>query len=192
VSVKDNVHNKAGQSVPTDQRDYQFTVAPMRLRFSNPAVEDAGDGSFLLGANDPVDFFWTAAVAVKSVSADGKTITSTVDPAQVQIFSADNKNVGPDNPDGDADTAVCDTGGTAVDPTTIRPLVRGATAATTALVLRLDVMGGAAPLTTRWKPNTTYRIQFGPNAKVTPVQGGPDGTFPADFKLCFHTSAPPA
>ncbi len=40
-----------------------------------------------------------------------------------------------------------------------------------------------------WKPNTTYRIEFGPNAKITPKQGGAAGTFPAGYKLCFHTTA---
>jgi hypothetical protein len=185
VSVKDNVHNKSGQSVPTGQRDFNFKLAPMALRFSSPAPEDSTDGSLLLDPNTPVDFFFTAALKV----AAGVT---TLDPTQVKIFSGPNLNVGASNLDGDADPAVCNGGGAAVDPTTIRALARGTAATTTALVLRLDVEGGAAPLDTRWAPNTTYSITFTPNAKVTPAQGGPDGTFPADYKLCFHTSAPPA
>jgi hypothetical protein len=48
-----------------------------------------------------------------------------------------------------------------------------------------DGMGVDVP----WKANTTYRIEFGPNAKITPKQGGADGTFPAGYKLCFHTTA---
>ena len=184
VSVKDNVHNKAGQSVPTDQRDYQFKLAPMELRFTDPDASSLADGSFLMDSNQPLDFFWTAAIKPAAVGS----VTGT--PSQVQISSGDNLNVSASNPDGDANPAVCDgSAGTPVDPTTIRSAPRGTSATTTALVLRLDVMGGATPLATRWKPNTTYSITFTPDAKVTPTQGGADGTFPSDLKLCFHTSA---
>lgn len=170
VSIKDIVHNKAGESVPTDQRDYTFKLAPMRLRFSNPDPADATDGSILQDVDTPVDFFWTAAIG------------TVVDVADVQIFA------GPNLADGNADPAVCNGGGTAVDPATFNPRVRGTTATTTALIMRLDL--GNDPNLTSWAPDTTYRVQFGANAKVAPKQGGPDGTFPADYKLCFHTPAP--
>lgn len=187
VSIKDNVHNKSGQSVPMEQRDYKFNVAPMRLRFSSPAPEDSTDGSLLLDPNTPVDFFFTAALKVTSGA-------NALDPAQVTIFSGPNLNVSTDKPDGDVDPAVCNGGGAAVDPATFKAVPRGTTATTTALVLRLSIPTVVDPTTdppktANWAPKTTYRIEFTPDAKVTPNQGGPDGGFPADYKLCFHTPA---
>ena len=147
-----------------------------------------------------MDFFWTAAIKGTPMGTDdNRIVVSTLDTRQVKIISGDNL------PGGEANSAVCDGTGTAVDPLAIRALVRGdvtdpdpvaaeATATTTALVLRLDVpfvvdASQTPPKTTHWKPNTTYSITFTPDAKVTPSQGGPDGTFPSDLKLCFHTSA---
>src|SRR5262249_8229131 len=62
----------------------------------------------------------------------------------------------------------------------------GATATTTALMM--DLLVGSHP-DHAWKPATGYRIQFASTARVLPSQGGPAGTFPGGYKLCFKTSA---
>jgi hypothetical protein len=189
VSIKDNVHNKAGQSVPTTQRDYQFKLAPMELRFTNPAAADLADGSFVMDRTQSLEFFWTAAltkgVNVTTPTPDGDvTITlTTLDPAKVQIFSGLNK------PDGSADPSVCNgSAGAAVLPVMIRTFLRGSNATTSALVMELDAGGPSAAPDTVWEANQTYRITFAPDAGVTPSQGGAAGTFPSD-PICFHTSA---
>lgn len=194
LSIKDNVHNKAGQSVPTEQRDYQFKLAPMKFRVSDPTPEKASDDMFVQDADTPVDFFWTAAIQGTPMgTGDNAIVVSTLDTNQVTIISGANI-AGKANPD------VCNGTGAAVPSAQIRALVRGdiadadpddapVIATTTALVLRIDVGGGTPAPATRWAPDTTYSITFTPDAKVTPSQGGADGTFPSDFKLCFHTSA---
>lgn len=190
VSVKDKVHNKRGEQVPSDQRgDYTFKLAGMVLRFTSLGGQqvdngesDIADGSLALDPAAPVDFFWTAAI---------KTVIS---PTDILITAGDNLNVSATNPDGDPNPAVCNgTGAPLADPLQIHPTVRGTGATTTALVMRLDLKGGPAPEATAWKPNTTYLVKFGPNAKVVPTQGiaagAPSGAPPASFALCFHTTA---
>src|SRR4029079_15919164 len=96
------------------------------------------------------------------------------------------------------DPAVCGgTGGTLVASTEIVAAVAGSGAETTSLVMDLSLQT-AAPLA--WKPGTTYLVEFAPTAKMTPKQGGTDGTFtlpppagsmsatPVPYKLCFHTT----
>jgi hypothetical protein len=179
VSVKDMVHNKKGESVPSDQRvPRSFKIAPMELRFSDPDPSDDDPGKIALDPDSPVAFFWTAA------------FTTMPDPAEITIFSAPNLNVSAANADGDPDTTVCGTGGTQVATADISTAVRGATPVptTTALIMDLSVTDPDH----KWAPTTTYRIEFGANAKITPKQGGPDGTFPTGYSLCFHTTAPAA
>jgi hypothetical protein len=176
IGIKDIVHNKSGESVPADQRSYTFKIAPMVLRFSNPDPTDGDNGDIELTPDSPVQFYWTAAF----------TGTPIVDPAEIRIFEGPNLNAG-----ADPDPAVCNGGGTAVDSMDIVTSARGTGAATTALVMNLILANPdpdplAPPV---WKPTTTYRVEFGPNAKVTPQQGGAAGTFPAGYKLCFHTTA---
>jgi hypothetical protein len=171
VGLKDMVHNKAGESVPSDQRTYQFKIAPMELRFSSPDPSDDDPGVIEQDPTAAVKFFWTAAVKAVPVVSD------------INIFEAPNLNGG-----ADPDLSVCGTGGTAVATTDIVVGQDGAVAATTALILDLSVKDPADPKHT-WKEKTTYRVDIGSNAKVTPNQGGADGTFPADFSLCFHTTA---
>ena len=188
VSIKDTVHNKAGQAV-ADEKQFNFKLAGMVQRFvsaggqqiENDAPE-ATDGSVAMDPDAPLEFFWTAA------------IRTTIAPADIVITAAPNLNVSATNPDGDVNAAVCaGTAGTPVDPLVVHPTVRGATATTTALVMRLDLEGGPAPAATRWEPTTTYLVKFGPNAKVVPTQGiaagAPSGAPPAGFALCFHTTA---
>jgi hypothetical protein len=172
VGVKDMVHNKAGDQVASDQRSkkFEFKIAPMDLRFSDPDPEDGKDGAIEVSPKSPVRFFWTAALQATPTVTD------------IQIFEGPNLNAG-----ADPDPAVCGTGGTQVLATDILATRNGAGAATTSLIMNLAVKDPASA-THLWKENTTYRVQFGPNAKVTPNQGGADGTFPTGYKLCFHTT----
>jgi hypothetical protein len=163
IALGDNVKNKRGQLVAVP-KSFTFKIAPMRLRFSLPDPTDEGamDGTLEQPADLPVLFYFTAAIGA---------VTAT----DVQIFA------GPNLAGGAPNTAVCNGGGTAV-VAAVTP--DGTTAATTALIL--DV--GTAP-DSIWELDTTYRLQFGPTASVPVKQGGAAGTFPAGFKLCFHTPA---
>jgi len=168
VAVKDMVHNKAGESVPTEQRSYPFTIAPMALRFSNPDPSDGDPGTIEVDPSSPVEFFWTAAFTTPIAAAD------------ITISSAPNlANGDPAN--------ICDAGGTAVAPADIVTAQRGTGVFTTQLVMQLKLTS-AAPKA--WAPTTTYRVEFTPNFKITPKQGGAAGTFPTGYSLCFHTTAP--
>lgn len=196
VSVKDNVHNKAGQQV-TSKRDFQFKLAPMALLSSDPDPADSENGDLLVDLDATVDLSFTAAPKLSTVikTADGKkaiTLT-TLDPNLVKISSGPNLNITPSNPDGDADPGVCNGGGTPIaDPTTIRTFVSGENPSATsegALIMHLGIAGGATPITTSWAPNTTYLVTFDATAAVEAAQGGPPGAL-ADYKLCFHTPAP--
>ena len=195
VSIKDLVHNKAGESVPTDQRDYTFKLAPMHLRFSVPDPGDGMPGTMLQDPTVPVDFFFNAALKVGgTLGTGGDTLNlTTLDPATVNIISGPNLNVSPDNPDGDPNPAVCGGTGTAVPAANIRSYLAGTGATTSSLVMELDVGGPTATPDTVWDPNTTYLITFAATAAVAPNQGGTPGALPgaADFSLCFHTAAPP-
>lgn len=184
IDIKDMVHNKRGESVPNDQRSYTFKIGPMNLRFSvigqvkvdGPAA--AADGTIELDPHVPVKFFWTAAF-------------NTPDPAQIQIFEG--PNLSGTTGDGDPDPAVCGTGGTMVPMAdTIQVANDPAVGATKALVMDVKLNTHPTdPMVDKrvWKPTTTYRIEFGPNAKLTPKQGGAVGMIPAGYKLCFHTTA---
>lgn len=184
IGIKDIVNNKNGESVPSDQRSYTFKIAPMKLRFSNPDPSDGDNGDIELTPDSPVQFYWTAAF----------TGTPIVDPAEIRIFEGPNLGAG-----ADPDPAVCSGGGTAVlstaITTSIAPPRRGASAATIAattdLIMDLALQPNLPAPDDKlvWKPTTTYRIEFGPNARVTPKQGGAAGTFPDGYKLCFHTTA---
>jgi hypothetical protein len=185
VSVKDVVHNKHGEPVPSDQRDgFAFKLAGMTLRFTSVGGTEvdlgdpAGtDGSVELDPTLPVDFYWTAAISTPL----------SLTPADIKISS------GPNLANGDGDPAVCaPNGGTPLaNPLVIHPFIRGTTATTTALIVRLDLKGVDTAAT--WDPDTTYRVTFGPNAKVTPKQGiapnAPTGAPPSDFAICFHTTS---
>jgi hypothetical protein len=174
VGIKDVVHNKDGESVPSDQRAFPFKIAPMKLRFSDPDPSDDDPGKIEVDPDSPVGFFWTAAFTTMPAAAD------------IKIFSAPNLNVSATNANGDPDTSVCGTGGTAVLAADIVTAPRGATAATTALVMDLSINDPDHA----WVPTTTYRVEFAATAKITPKQGGADGTFPTGYSLCFHTTAP--
>lgn len=162
ISIKDIVRNKSGESVPMDQRSFAFKIAPMELRFSNPDPADGAPGAIELDPASPVEFYWTAA------------FTTMPDPTEIHIFEG-------------ADATVCGTGGTPIDPADIETSAAGTGAATTALIMNLGLKSQGPDFA--WKANTTYRVEFGANAKITPTQGGADGIFPAGYKLCFHTTA---
>jgi hypothetical protein len=169
VGIKDIVHNKQGASVPADQRSFTFKIAPMRLRFSVPDPSDDDPGKITVNPETPVRFYWTAA------------FTTLPDPAEIEIFE------GPNTGEGLADPTVCDAGGTPIAASEIATSAGGTTPEATALVMNLGLRSPGAMLA--WQPNTTYRVEFGPDAKVTPKQGGVEGTFPAGYRLCFHTTA---
>jgi hypothetical protein len=168
VGIKDIVHNKKGESVPADQRSFTFNIAPMKLRFSVPDPSVDAPSTIALDPQSPVKFYWTAA------------FTTMPDPAEIKIFE------GPNTAEDMADTTVCDAGGTPIAATDIATSASGTTPDTTALIMNLNLKSPGPMLA--WKPNTTYRIEFGANAKITPKQGGAEGTFPAGYRLCFHTT----
>jgi hypothetical protein len=200
VSLRDIIHNKAGQSVPTDQRDYKFVLAPMSFRFSDPEPDDKNDGSIVVSPTTPVNLFWTAELkagaTITTVTGSGsKSITlSDLDPTKISLRSAPNMGITSTNPDGDPDPSVCQGGGTAVDPGQIRAYLLGPNATTAALVLSIDAGGNAVTPTAQmdqlWQPTTTYLLTFSDGAAVTPKQGGDPGALPgaSDFSLCFHTT----
>lgn len=199
VSLKDNIHNKAGQSVPTDQRSYTFKLAPMSFRFSDPAPDDKNDGAPGVDPKTPIELFWTAALktgtpitTTDTKGVDHTIVLSDLDTTKVILMSA------PNQLDGKPTSGVCDgTVGTQVVSAKIRAYVRGPTdmdkSPETALVLRLDAGGAPAGPTAQmdqlWEANTTYRLTFVDGAMVTPKQGGDPGALPSDFSLCFHTTA---
>ena len=195
VSIKDTVHNKAGESVPADQRDYNFKLMPMALRFSVPDPGDGMPGSMLQDPTVPVDFFFNAALKVGgTLGTGGDTLNlTTLDPATVTIKSGPNLNVTANNPDGDPDPAVCGGTGATEPAANIRSYLAGTGATTSSLVMELDVGGPTATPDTVWAPNTTYLVTFAAGASVTPNQGGTPAALPgaADYSLCFHTAAPP-
>ena len=173
VGVKDMVHNKDGDQVAADQRSlkFKFKIAPMELRFSDPDPADSEKpGDLEVNPKSPVRFFWTAALQATPTVTD------------INIFEGPNLNGG-----ADPDPAVCGAGGTPVLATDILATRNNSGATTTSLIMNLAVKDPASA-THLWKEQTTYRVEFGPNAKVTPNQGGADGTFPAGYTLCFHTT----
>jgi len=172
IGIKDMVHNKNGQQVPTDQRSFPFKIAPMTLRFSNPDPSDDDPGKIELDPDSPVAFFWTAAFTTMPLATE------------IHIFE------GPNSAKDTGDPTVCGSGGTAVASAEIATAPRGAGAATSALVMNLSLNLPVPDDVHAWKPQTTYRVQFGANAKITPKQGGADGTFPTTYNLCFHTTDP--
>lgn len=187
VAVKDNVHNKGGQSVPPEQRSYTFKLAPMSFRFSSPAPDDKNDGTLAVDPRTPIELFFTA--ELKVAGALGSLSQSDLDTSKVSLISA------PNMADGSPDPAVCQGTGAAVPPAQIRAYLRGTNATTTALVLRLDAGGiidPTKPDQTKqlWQANTTYRLTFLDGATVSPKQGGDPGALPGagDFSLCFHTT----
>lgn len=190
ISLKDNIHNKQGQSVPTDQRNYTFKLAPMSFRFSDPAPDDKNDGSLELTPTTPIELFWTAELKAGATITTGKDMItlSDLDTTKVTLISGPNQGSGPD-------PSVCMGTGTAVPPAQIRAYLRGPNAVTEALVLRVDAGGDLAGPTAQmdqlWEPNTTYLLTFAAGAAVTPKQGGDPGALPgpSDFSLCFHTTA---
>lgn len=200
VSILDKVQNKAHQPV-ADDRTFTFQIAPMALRpFTDPDASDphAADGSITLGPTDSVQLFWPAELkagaTITTPNPDPKQDDDVITLSDLDITKV-NLTSGANLPSGDADPAVCDgTGGTPVDPLTIRAYLRGSGADTTALVLKIDAGGPTAQQTQVWAPNTTYLLTFSDNATVTPKQGGGPGMLPLakDFKLCFHTTAAPA
>jgi hypothetical protein len=167
VGVKDMVHNKRGQSVAGD-RTFKFKIAPMRLRFSQPAQVDGKPGSVTLDPSTPLQYFWTAAIGAM--------------PAGTEITISS----GPNAADGSADPAVCSgASGAPVDAADIG-VTHGDGEASTALIMSLILSPGGVD---GWAPGTTYRVRFAPTAKVTAAQGGAPGTLPANYDLCFHTTA---
>lgn len=199
VSIKDSVHNKAGQSV-ANQRDFTFQLAPMSFRFSDPAPGDTM-GSVVVDPKTAIQLFWTA-----ELKASGATIPNPDDPqhpfsvsdldtTKVRLIASTNLNISATNPNGDPDPSVCRGTGTAVDSANIRAYLAGNNAMADALVLRIDAGGDPtlpeAMMGQIWQATTTYLLTFADGASVTPKQGGDPGALPgaADFSLCFHTTA---
>jgi hypothetical protein len=172
VAVRDKVTNKKGDKVQNGAAPFKFKTAPMVLRFSDPdpADEGASTGEHTQDLDTEVAFFWTA------------PLRAPINTADFQIFEGPNIGDGPN-------AAVCGTGGTAVPAGEIVAAPAGPAAGSTALIMLLH----ATDPDHAWKPETTYRIQFGPTAKALTSQGStpgtPDGAFPSDYKLCFHTPA---
>jgi hypothetical protein len=194
VSIKDNVHSKTGESVPSDQRSYAFQVGPMSFRFSDPAPDDTDDNKIVLTTTIPISLFFTAEVRAGATITTGKgtpdettiTLSRDLDPAQIQLISG--PNVGTR-----ANPAVCMGMGDAVPPDKIRVYLLGSDPTTSALVLQVDAGGDPAGPTAQmkqlWEPSTTYRLTFADGAAVAPKQGGDPAALPGagDFSLCFHT-----
>jgi hypothetical protein len=192
VSLRDNIHNKAGEPVPNAQRNYTFVVAPMTFRFSDPEPDDKNDGSITVSPTSPINLFWNAELkAGATITTVDKMITlSDLDTTKVSLKASTNLNISPTNPNGDPDPSVCQGGGTAVLASDIRAYLLGPNATTSALVLSLDAGGPTAQMDMVWQPTTTYLLTFSDGAAVTPKQGGDPGTLPgaSDFSLCFHTT----
>jgi hypothetical protein len=193
VSIKDTVHNKRGESVPSDQRDYTFKLLPMEFRFAVPDPAGTAPGEILLSPAKPLEFFFTAALKANGTigTGAGQLTLTTLDTSKVEIIAAPNKNITVDNPDGEANTDVCDGAGAPVPVANIRSYRRASAGQTTALVMRLDVGGPTEQVDEVWAPLTTYRVKFLDGATVAPQQGGAAGALPVpdDYTLCFHTSA---
>ncbi len=191
VSLKDNIHSKSGESVPADQRDFRFKTAAMAMRASQPDPADSKGGEFLLDANQPVTFTFTAGLKgmlAKLPGTDLQVLESTVLPAQVHLFSKKNAGITVGNPNGSADPEVCGGGGDPVPSAQIHALVGGASS-DRALELQIDARDSTSTVPkTMWKLSTTYRLQFEPAARVRAAQGG-EAAFPDGFELCFHTTA---
>jgi hypothetical protein len=194
VTLADKIHNKDGESVPTDQRDYQFKIAPMALRFSDPDPGDAVEpGASTVAVNTPLEFFFTAALKPGAKRPDTTglhpIILSTLDTTKVKISSG--PNIASTTADGKANPEVCAGNGTAVDPASVRAYLRGTTETTTQLVLRLDLGGSGAAPEAGWAPKTTYLVEFADGATVESSQGGDPAVLPgpSDYRLCFHTPA---
>ena len=190
VSIKDIVHNKAGQSVPTDQRDFTFKIAPMHLRFSVPAPGDDDPGKITQDPTAPIQFWFNA--ALKQGTKVGDITPTNLDTTKVTITSAPNTGISMDDADGKGNTMLCDGTivGTPVPATDIRAYIDGDAGDSTALIMDLDVGGQTAP-DLLWAGATTYLVKFAANAAVSPSQGGADAALPTDFSLCFHTTAAP-
>lgn len=176
VAIKPMVHDKQGIEVPTEERTHRFKIGEHSFRFSDPDPSiDAGadTGELELSPASPVVYFFTAPL----VTPDKATV-------QVQIFEGPNVAGGPNE-------AVCADGGTAVPDAEIVVEPN----AGSALLMDIRVTDPGSTMNA-WKPATTYRIQFGDNAKApstqTSMPGTDDGTLPGpdDYVLCFHTSAP--
>jgi hypothetical protein len=195
VALRDNVHSKTGQPVPTEQRSYTFQVGPMSFRFSDPAPDDKNDGSTALTTTTPLELFFTAELKAGATITTDKgtpdestiTLSGDLDTTKVNLIS------GPNLPSGKADPAVCGGTGAPVPSAKIRAYLLGPDATTSALVLQLDAGGDPAGPTAQmkqlWEPSTTYLLTFADGAVVAPKQGGEPAALPGagDFSLCFHT-----
>ena len=190
VSIKDMVHNKAGQSVPPDQRDYTFKISPMHLRFSVPDPGDDDPGKIVQDPTAPIQFWFNA--ALKQGAKVGDITLTNLDTTKVTITSAPNTDVTATDADGKGNTMLCDgsIAGTPVPTADIRAYIDGDAGDSTALIMDLDVGGTTAP-DLLWAGATTYLVTFAAGAAVSPSQGGADVALPADFSLCFHTTAAP-
>lgn len=196
VTLADKIHNKDGESVPADQRDYQFKIAPMALRFSDPDPGDVVDpGASVVAVDTPLEFFFTAPLKDTGTRSGPDAdplhpiVLSTLDTTKVKISSG--PNLASTTEDGKANPEVCAGNGTAVDPTQVRAYLRGMTATTTQLVLRIDLGGSGVAPEAGWAPKTTYLVEFADGATVEPSQGGDPAVLPgpSDYSLCFHTPA---
>lgn len=167
VTLGAMVTNKRGEKV-ANGASFTFKIAPMELRFSEPdyTADDAADGSLEQATDTPVEFFFTGAIGSLPAAAD------------VRIFSGANGAGSTPN------AAVCGAGGTQVAAVSA---IAG-DEVDVDLIMLLGVTTGTAG--EFWLPDTTYRVEFAPTAKVTAKQGSvgvDEGKFPSDFKLCFHT-----
>lgn len=93
VSMGDNVVDKAGETVPADQRDVDFSIADLALLATDPEdAEDAADRAVLAGT-DALAFVFNAAMDDASVSATDIQILNSADAAQTIGVVADGYNV---------------------------------------------------------------------------------------------------
>jgi len=213
ISIKDIVKNKAGQSVPADQRGpYKFSIAKMVLRLTVPDFTADPAANDQVDPGDPVLLYFTAGLKVPAdcdpAKATNQTCTTSIKPT-TDLFIYATPNLDDGTTSGALNPAVCaitagqatlPPGITQVDPqithASIMPAPSsGASPTTTSqLVMALDAEGqdDTKPF---WAPRTSYVIRFGPDARVSPAQGGPDATFPVtmppspdDFKICFSTT----
>lgn len=187
LGIKDIVHNKKGESVPTEQRAATFKIGPMALRFSSPDPSDDGakDGTLELDLDQPVLFYFTA--AIPTFTAAPASFPAIAD---IHIFEGTSAAIC--TADVATLTRVPDADVVA-DRDTFLAAVFGITSAATRATNTdpiMDLSVGSDP-DHFWKPETFYRIEFGSAARMLAAQGGPAATFPAGFKLCFKTTAPP-
>ncbi len=159
VEIKDNVVDKGGVAVPSDQRggggEYGFTIAGLALTDTSP--QPAGDGAMpaVIVPEAPVSLQFNAFIDPASISADEVVITKHT-------------------------TADCSDAGTAV--ANAAKVIDGGDG-----VVELSLNTAGADLA--WEAESFYSITFTADNAVADLAGGAGALpAAADFTLCFNTN----